>query len=319
MRILKKTNIDFLSKRKIAYVFSALLILASLISLILHGGPRYSIDFQGGTFIHVKFLDNQDSTKALDIDVSKVRTSLTEIGLSGSEIKHYGSLQDIGIRVAEKDQYEGMINDVITTLEKSFPGTHVIEMAKETVSAKVGTELVWMAIKAILFASFFILVYVMFRFEFRFSLGAVLALFHDVIITLGVFSVFNVEISLPVIAAFLTIVGYSLNDTIVVYDRIRENMKSLKKNVNMKIMQESMNRSINETLSRTLVTSLTTLLVVIILLFFGGEVLFSFAFALTVGIMIGTYSSVFVASPVVLELQKRLAMPAKSKNKGKSK
>lgn len=317
MRLIKNPNVNFLAQRKIAYVFSGLLIILSIVSIILHGGPKYSIDFQGGTFIHVRFIDPQDSMKVLNIDVAKVREALNKIGLGKSEIKYYGSTQDIGIRVAEKNQYQGMIDDVLKVLKEAFPGTHVIEMSKETVSAKVGTELVWMAIKAILFASIFILIYVMFRFEFRFSLGAVLALFHDVIITLGAFSWLNIEISPPVIAAMLTIVGYSLNDTIVVYDRIRENMKSLKKNVNLTILQDNMNKSINETLSRTIITSLTTLFVVLVILFFGGEVLFSFAFALTVGIVVGTYSSIFIASPVVLEMQKRLIKPVSKKGKKK--
>jgi preprotein translocase subunit SecF len=315
MRFFQKPNIDFMSKRKFAYGFSGILILISIVSLILHGGPKYSIDFQGGTFIHIRFVDQQDSLKVLNIEIAKVRKALGKIKLGNAEIKHYGSKQDVGIRVAESQQYQGMLNDVIKVLETEFPGTHVIEMAKETVSAKVGTELVWMAIKAILFASLFILFYVMVRFETRFSLGAVLALFHDVTIALGALSILNIEVSPPVIAAMLTIVGYSLNDTIVVFDRIRENMKSLKKNVNLKLFQDQMNKSINETLSRTIITSLTTLFVVVVILIFGGEVLFSFAFALTVGIIIGTYSSIFVASPVVLSLHKRSISTAKGKKK----
>lgn len=313
MRFFKKTDINFLGYRKFAYIFSGVLILLSIISLILHGGPKYSIDFQGGTFIHLRFENPADSTQVPFIAIADVREALNVLKLGESEIKHYGSNQDIGIRIAEKDQYQGMITDILRVMGEKFPQYRVIEMAKETVTAKVGTELVWMAISAVMVASLFILLYVMIRFEFRFSLGAVLALFHDVTITLGVFSVFNVEISPPIIAALLTIVGYSLNDTIVVYDRIRENMKSLKKNVSLDMLAVNMNRSINETLSRTIMTSLTTLFVVLVILFFGGEVLFGFALALTVGIVVGTYSSIYVASPVVLTLQKRLHKPEKKK------
>ena len=305
MQFLTNINYDFLGKRKIAFVISTTLILISIVSLILHGGPKYSIDFEGGSFLHVKFTDKADSLAPVDVSINKVRESLAGMGLGKSEIKHFGGNQEIGIRVSEKNDSPDLAVNVISRLHESFPQNNIIEMSKDTVSAKVGKELIWIAIKAILIASIFILIYVMFRFQLRFSVGAVVALFHDIIITMGIFSVFNIEVSLPVIAALLTIVGYSLNDTIVVYDRIRENMKSLRKNISLQGLVENMNLSVNETLSRTIITSLTTLVVVLVLLVFGGEVLFGFSLALSIGILVGSYSSIFVASPVVLEIQKR--------------
>lgn len=313
MQFLTNINYDFLGKRKIAFIISGILVLVSIASLIMHGGPKYSIDFEGGSFVHVKFVDKADSLAALDIPISDVRGSLAKMGLGKSEIKHFGSLQEVGIRVSEREDAPDLATNIIVNLGTTFPGYNIIEMSKETVSAKVGKELVWIAIKSILLASLFILIYVMFRFQFRFSVGAVLALFHDIIITLGVFSILNIEVSLPIIAALLTIVGYSLNDTIVVYDRIRENMKSLKKNLTLQGLIDNINLSVNETLSRTIITSLTTLVVVLVLLFFGGEVLFGFALALTIGITIGSYSSIFVASPVVLELQKKKILQVSGK------
>jgi preprotein translocase subunit SecF len=183
-------------------------------------------------------------------------------------------------------------------IAKAIPDNHFVIQQIEKVGPKIGQELVWSAIKAIFWALVLILFYILWRFEFRFSIGAIVALIHDVTITLGVFSIFEIEISAPLIAAILTIVGYSLNDTIVVFDRIRENMKSSKKS---RDIEDIANQSINETLSRTVITSLTTLIVVVVLFLFGGEVLHSFALALIIGIVVGTYSSIFIASPIVVD------------------
>jgi len=291
MRFFGKTNIQFIKVRKLAYVFSLSLIAISIISLILHGGPRYNIDFTGGTLVQLKF--------EKPIEIQKVRSAIAPHGFGDAEIKHFGAPNEVVIRVGVSESDE----EVATVIEKLISdqikdNPYVVERV-EKVGPKIGHELVLDAIKAILWSMILILIYVMWRFEFKYSIGAIAALAHDVTITLGIFSVFNIEISAPIIAALLTIVGYSLNDTIVVYDRIRENLRTIKRGD--KQLPNIINRSINETLSRTIVTSGTTLLVVIVLYFFGGEVLRTFAFALIVGIGVGTYSSIFVASPILVD------------------
>ncbi|MCD6374536.1 MAG: protein translocase subunit SecF [Caldisericaceae bacterium] len=291
MRFFGKTNIQFIKVRKLAYVFSLSLIAISIISLILHGGPRYNIDFTGGTLVQLKF--------EKPIEIQKVRSAISIHGFGDAEIKHFGAPNEVVIRVGVSESDE----EVATVIEKLISdqikdNPYVVERV-EKVGPKIGHELVLDAIKAILWSMILILIYVMWRFEFKYSIGAIVALAHDVTITLGIFSVFNIEISAPIIAALLTIVGYSLNDTIVVYDRIRENLRTIKRGD--KQLPNIINRSINETLSRTIVTSGTTLLVVIVLYFFGGEVLRTFAFALIVGIGVGTYSSIFVASPILVD------------------
>jgi preprotein translocase SecF subunit len=223
--------------------------------------------------------------------------------LGDSEIKHYGSTQEIAVRADVIADTDLLMNDIIKALSQEFPDYNIIEMRKETVGPKVGKELVLSAVLAIFWAIIFILIYVMWRFELRFGIGAVVALVHDVVITLGIFSILNKEISIAIVAALLTIVGYSLNDTIVVFDRVRENLKALKRQAfNYTSM---VNQSINETLSRTIITSGTTLLVVMVLFFFGGEVIKDFAFALICGILVGTYSSIYIASPILVEWETR--------------
>ncbi len=309
MRFFQNAKFDFMAARKYGFIFSGTLIILSIASLILHGGPRYSVDFRGGTFVEIRFEDKQNPDKPLDIDIGKVRGVFNDFGLGNAEIKHYGSLQEISARADVTQNTDAIFNDLTQKLSQAFPEYNVIEMSKETVGPKVGKELVGAAILAILWASLFILIYVMWRFEFRFGVGAVAATFHDVIITIGLFSMLNLEISVAIVAALLTIVGYSLNDTIVVYDRIRENLKGFKRQASDYGI--IINRSINETLSRTIITSGTTLLVVVVLYFFGGEVLKDFSFALIAGIVIGTYSSIFIASPVLVEWENRKLAKAK--------
>lgn len=303
MRFFQRPNINFMHTRKIAFLISGFAILISILSLILHGGPRYSVDFRGGTFMEIRFEDKADPAKPLNIDISQIRKVLNDFGLGNAEIKHYGSMQEIAARVDVTENTDQLMHDIVGKLAGVFPEYNVIEMRKETVGPKVGKELVGAAILAILWAIVFILIYIMWRFELRFGFGAVIALVHDVIITVGIFSLLNKEISIAIVAALLTIVGYSLNDTIVVYDRIRENLKSLKRQAID--YAGIINRSINETLSRTVITSGTTLLVVLVLFFFGGEVIKDFAFALLCGIVVGTYSSIYVASPVLVEWEAR--------------
>ena len=301
MRLFSNTNYSFMNFRKIAFIISGELVLSSLISEILHGGPRFGIDFRGGTFIELRFLDKNDPAAPVTVPIEDVRNVFVQLGLGNSEIKNYGTPQDVSIQLDNSD--DATMLNIKSQLEKAFPQYDIQERRRETVGPKIGGELVLSAVYAILFSMLLILIYIMFRFEFRFGVGAIVALFHDIIITLGVFSLFNIEVTVPIIAALLTIIGYSLNDTIVVYDRIRENMKTFKRKTGD--FANLVNRSINETLSRTIVTSGTTLMVVIVLYIFGGEVIKDFALALICGIGVGTYSSIFIASPVLVEWEER--------------
>lgn len=296
MQFFGKTNIDFIGKRKYAFIFSGTLILVGIISLILQGGPKYGIDFTGGTSIQLKFTQ--------DITVGDVRSALGKIGLGNAEVKRLGEAKDneILIRVQEQSRGGQLVQDLIKEeLAKDFGGNPYTIQKVDTVGPKIGGELRRAALMAIFVSLLGILIYVSLRFKFNFAVGAIIALVHDVLITLGIFSILKMEFSLTVLAAFLTIVGYSLNDTIVVFDRIRENLKVMRREP----IDQIINTSINQTISRTVLTSLTTLIVVWVLLFFGGEVIYSFAFALMVGITIGTYSSIYVASPVVIEWERR--------------
>lgn len=301
MQFLKDVNIDFIGKRKIGALFSATLILIGIVSLILRGGPNYGIDFTGGTSIRLQF--------EKDIEVGKIRAILSDIGLGNSEIKKLGERNEVLIRVQQQEEIGEVSERVTIEIANNLKDNSFELRERDTVGPRIGDELRRSAIWAVLVALGLILIYISWRFQFKFAVGAVVALFHDVIITLGAFSILNLEISLAVVAAFLTIVGYSLNDTIVVFDRIRENLKLMRRESYFTII----NNSINQTLSRTLLTSLTTFIVVIILFFFGGEVIHNFSFALLVGIVIGTYSSIYVASPLVYEWQIR-----NEKSKGKN-
>ena len=293
MRFFSNTNIDFLGKRKIGFIFSGILILIGIISIAGHGGLRYNIDFTGGTLVQLKF--------EKEVKIESIRQALTVEGYGDAEIKHFGETNEIVISTGTEQSAEELSNRFEPIIQRALPDNPFVEQRLEKVGPKIGKELVVDAISAIFWAIILILFYVMWRFQFKFAIGAIVALLHDVFITLGIFSVLDIEISAPIIAAILTIVGYSLNDTIVVFDRIRENMKVKQKDGSA--FMTIVNKSLNETLSRTIITSTTTLIVVTILFFFGGEVLRSFAVALIIGIIIGTYSSLFVASPFVVEWQ----------------
>ena len=306
MRIVKDTNIDFMSRTFIASCISALLILVGAVSLITNGGPKLSIDFKGGTLVAVNFTE--------PVDINKIRSSLSSVSIDGQnfdfskeEIKHFGDESNVAIRIASiENEPPRFANKVSESLASVYPDLLPSEksdfiLSIDKVGPKVGAELSSDAVLAILYALGFILIYISVRFEFKYAIGAIAALTHDVLITLGVFSILGYEISLAVIAAFLTIVGYSLNDTIVIFDRVRENVKSLKGSS----MESVINQSINDSLSRTIVTSLTTFLVVLILFLVGGEVIHTFSFAMIVGVVIGTYSSIFVASPIVIKMDKK--------------
>ncbi len=299
MRFLKETNIDFLSMRRFGFVISGSFILAGIVSLLLQGGPLLSIDFTGGTLAQIRFEEAPD--------IAKVRSALEALDVGIGEVQTFGTPNEILIRLQVSQNAENLTTELKAALQAQFPGQSIDFRRVETVGPKIGSELKGKAFFAVFTAIIGILIYISIRFELKFAIGAIAALIHDVLITLGVFSILNYEISLAIIAAFLTIVGYSLNDTIVVFDRVRENMKLLKN-----IDQETIfNKSINESLSRTIITSLTTFAVVFILYIAGGEVIRYFAFAMIVGVIVGTYSSIYVASPVVFLWQQRMTPQSK--------
>ena len=281
-------NFDFMKWHKKAIYFSMFLILISIISIFTKG-LNYGVDFKGGTIIEISF-----NNKA---PIEDIREFLKENQYEKSSVQFFGSNKDILIRIP----------NILSSSESTLSNTLISELSKEYsfnlkrveyVGAQVGEELRDQGILAALIALALITIYIALRFEYRFSIGAILALIHDVLLIIGIFSVTQIEFNLSVFAAILAVIGYSLNDTIVVFDRIRENFKlSIIENVDTTSL---INQSINQTLSRTLITSLTTLLVLISLIIFGGEILFGFAFALMSGVIIGTYSSIYIASSTLL-------------------
>jgi len=299
MRIFENANFEFISKRRTAYIVSGTLLLLSLFSLVTRG-LETGIDFQGGTEFVI------ETGEALPIP--GVRDALTTSLGRQPEVKTYDNDETLLIRTtAGGDDIDELQSSVEGTLAESFPQASLNTVSISSVGPRFADSLKRGAFYAVIASLFVIFVYIMLRFEWRFSAGAVAALAHDVTITLGIFSMFHhllpfsLQIDQAIIAALLTIVGYSLNDTVVVFDRIREYTNLFKTEEYASIVD----RSINSTLSRTFMTSITTLIVVLTLFIFGGEVLRGFAFALIVGIVIGTYSSVFVASPVLVELKQR--------------
>lgn len=289
MQILKEgLGLDFMGKRKGATIFSLILVIISATSLFtLKLNP--GIDFTGGTLIEVGY--------SQPAELNLIRGSLDGSGFDGAVVQHFGTSQDVLIRLAPKEGVNAadLSSQVLATLNS----TGDVEMRRvEFVGPQVGEELTEDGGLAVLFSLFAILIYVALRFEYRFSIGSVVALIHDVVLTLGVFSLLQIEFDLSVLAAILAVIGYSLNDTIVVFDRIRENFRKMRKGTPTEII----NQSLNQTLSRTLMTSVTTLIVLLALFFLGGEVIHGFALALIVGVLVGTYSSIYVASNTILAL-----------------
>ena len=283
-------NLDFVGKRKLAIGLSLFLVLIGLVSLVVKGGPAYGIDFAGGTLVQIKFAQ---PTTATDL-----RAGLDSLNLGGTTIQQVGDDgTEFLVRAQESsEKLESLAAKIQSTLEGKY-GAGKLEIRRtEMVGPQVGKDLRNKGMQAIVFAIVGMLIYITFRFELRFGIGAIVATLHDVLITLGLMSLLNLEIDLTVIAGFLALVGYSVNDTVIVCDRIRENMGKL----HNRPLAEVINRSINETLSRTIMTSGLTLLSVLALYFVGGSVIHNFAFVLMVGIIIGTFSSIFVASPVIL-------------------
>jgi preprotein translocase subunit SecF len=291
LQIFRETNYNFLGKRRAAFFISSTLIVIGIIATIVRGGPNYSIDFTGGLQSVLRF--------ETPVEQSDVRDAVLDLGFTDAEVKTVTGRgqQDVMIRIPVLDGDDDVSDALQLGLQEHFPDNPITVRSVETVGPKIGHELRNAAILAIVASLFFIVIYISWRFKYRYAIAALVALAHDVLIVFGLFSILNLQISLAVIAAFLTIVGYSLNDTIVVFDRIRENVKKLR----ARAFIDQTNISINETLSRTVLTSGTTLIVVLILYFFGGPVIHDFAFALLAGVLVGTYSSIFVASPVLVE------------------
>ena len=267
-------------------IISITLVVISLTFLVFKG-LNFGIDFKGGTLIELRSSDNK-------INVSSLRDNLSQMNLGDISVKNFGNKTDFLIKFEINDN-KNVIEKIKTNLEKSF-GNNFNFRRVENVGPKVSAELLRSGVIAISVALALMLIYIWIRFEWQFSLGAILALFHDVIVTLGLFSLLGLEINLSIIAAVLTIVGYSMNDTVVIFDRVRENLRKYK---NIDLI-EVFNMSINNTLSRTVMTSITTLLALISLYLFGGEVIKPFALTMIIGVLVGTYSSIFIAVPTLL-------------------
>ena len=289
---LSKSSIDFLKGKYIAFITSIILILLS-IGLFFLNGLNFGIDFKGGTLIEIETQNK--------IEISEVRSSLNSLSLGDVQVQEFGSDKNLLIRIEQQqggDQIQQNVLEIVKQKLTSDISETINFRRTEVVGPKVSGELIQSGTIAILVAVFAMLIYIWLRFEWQFSLGAVIALLHDVILTIGVFCLTQLEFNLPIIAAILTIVGYSMNDTVVVYDRVRENLRKFRS----KEITSLLNLSINETLSRTIVTSVTTLLALVSLYIFGGEVIKGFTFAMIWGVLVGTYSSIFVAAPLLTYL-----------------
>ena len=291
MQILQgKSTIDFMGKRKIALVFSILLLITSIGSLFMKG-LNLGIDFTGGYLIEAGY--------TTDVDIGPVRDALAKNGFADAQVQHFGTSRDILVRIAPREDInKASLSDNILAVLQSNSSDTVSMRRVEFVGPQVGEELREKGGLAMLVALGGILLYVSFRFQFKSAVGAILALIHDVIIVIGVFAVTQIDFDLSVLAALLAVIGYSLNDTVVVLDRIRESFRNIRKRTPLEVL----NISINQTLARTLMTSLTTLLVLSALFIFGGEVIHGFAFALIIGVLVGTYSSIYIASSTLMAM-----------------
>lgn len=309
----KQTNIDFIGTRRIPVAVSVVLVIATFIILFTRG-LNFGLDFTGGTLVELNYAE--------PVQVASIRKQLADAGLTDSVVQHFGTSRDVMVRIpASKDSNTSTLsNQVVEILRQnkneklvtSRPGKaqqcigsgnkiadcYIQVRRVEFVGPQVGEELTQQGGLAMLYTLIAILVYVMFRFEWRFAVGAIIAISHDVLLTFGFFSLLQLEFSLSVLAAILAVLGYSLNDTIVVFDRIRENFRKMRKSTTSEIM----NVSINQTLSRTIITSTTTMLTVLALFVLGGEIIHGFSIALMVGIVVGTYSSIYVATPAILAM-----------------
>ncbi len=291
MEFFTNPKINFVGAMKVAFSLSAALVIISAVLMLIHGGPRLSIDFTGGSVLQVKI--------APAPQVQDIRSALEAKGYAGVQVTDFGSADEFLITFPDPDASVETLDAaqlLLNDLRGGLPDAEIELRREESVGPKIGGELRTAAANSIVAALALIVLYITFRFVFRYGIAAIMALVHDVTLTLGIFSLMDLEISLSIIAAFLTIIGYSLNDTIVVFDRIRENMKLRRKEA----YRDVINRSINECLSRTILTSLTTFFVAATLYFLGGPVIHDFAFALCFGVLVGTYSSMFIASPILV-------------------
>jgi preprotein translocase subunit SecF len=302
--IFTDTHINFMSKRRLFYVFSIAATLIGIVSIIAHGGMRMGIDFAGGRLIELRLSEH--------VPVSELRSVANAAGFPTAEIQSVQESNDVLIRIPLGPEAEGSgvsISDQLrTAITREHPGLTAELLREESIGAKIGKEIGQQAFWAILISLGLLLIYIGFRFEPRFALGAVVAVAHDVFFIITYFSVFNREITMPVVAALLTIAGYSINDTIVVFDRVREQLVRLRREPFDRVLDIS----INQTLSRTIITGATTLFTSLSLALFGGEVIHDFAVAMSIGIIVGTYSSVFVASALALELRRAAEARAKA-------
>jgi preprotein translocase subunit SecF len=285
-----ESHVDFLKVRKLAFVFSAVLIVISLVSLATRG-LNFGIEFRGGVIIEAGFPES--------VDLGPIRSALEAAGVERSIVQHFGSSRDVAVQLlaSENDDLAATRDQIMQILRTVDAGAEL--RRGEFVSAQVGRELAEAGGLATLFALLMILAYISFRFQWKFAVGAVAALVHDVIITLGIFSIIQLSFDLAVLAALLAVIGYSLNDTIVIFDRIRENMLKMRR----RSTEDVMNASLNQTLSRTIMTGVTTLLVLLALYFLGGEAISGFSIALIIGVLVGTYSSIYIASATALALR----------------
>jgi len=288
------TRYDFIGKRKFTAWLSLIVILLCVGSIFFHRGLRYGVDFAGGLLIQIKF------SKA--VDISEVRKAMDAMGMKDAVVQKFGGEDEFLIRVEKtSEDLEEASQKIQTSMKEQFKGQPPEIRRVEVVGPKVGQDLKKKALWAVGLSFLGILIYVGFRFhEFAYGLGGIAALFHDIIVTYGVISIFNIEYSLTLLAVILTIIGFSINDTIVIFDRVRENIKKMRK----EDLETIFNVSINETLGRTVLTSGTVMMVVLILFFFGGPVIHDFAFTLMIGLISGTYSTIYIASPVVLSWEK---------------
>jgi preprotein translocase subunit SecF len=285
------TCIDFLGQGKLAMILSAVVLLVCLGALLVRG-LNLGLDFTGGTAVEVRYLD--------PVEVPQVRETLAGAGFGDAQVQHFGTSRDVLIRIPPRDQLDAAMlsNQVLEVLRAADGGGGVTLARAEFVGPQVGQELAEQGGLAALGAMIGILIYIIFRFEWRLALGTIAATIHDVIFTVGWFALFQIEFDLTVLAAVLAVIGYSVNDSVVVMDRIRENFRKRRKGSTLEIM----NLSINETLTRTIVTSLSTLMAVLVLLFLGGAVMYGFSIALIIGVLVGTYSTIYIASATALYL-----------------
>jgi preprotein translocase SecF subunit len=290
MRWFKNAHYDFMSKRRLVMLISIVPILIGVVSIALHGGFNTSIDFAGGTLVEVGFAD--------PVPIQEVRAVVERAGFSGAEVTNFGGSQkEVLIQVKHIGDAAETARKIEAALTEQL-AAHTVDLRRvETVGPKVGSELKMAAFWAVIYSLAGIVAYVSWRFQFRMAIAAIIALVHDTFFTLGFFSITNREISLAVVAAILTIIGYSLNDTIVVFDRVRENLQTRRREGFMNLV----NTSINETLSRTIVTGLTTIFSIVVLIIVAGPVIRDFAITLLIGMVVGTYSTVFIASAIIVE------------------